>query len=226
MPGSERLSEAIDEWMAVLSRRRPVFHSEFDFQFALCDVMEKAGVTRIRLERMVPLPGNPRFEIDIMGYLDENTPLALELKYPKERFAGTVSSDGYDESFILPCSNAFDLDAHGIWKDASRIEKLLAAEVVKVGALIALSNYEFWDQAKFRHGTQRYDFRLWQGREVAAGTVLRFPAATQREYLPIELTSSYRCDWRRYSEPPGADFRYLVLEPASGHTVSGAFAYR
>lgn len=123
MPDSETLSEAIGEWMAVLSRRRPVFHSEFDFQFALCDVMEKAGVSRIRLERMVPLPGNPRFEIDIMGYVDENTPIALELKYPKERFVGTVNSDGYDEYFNLPSSNAFDLDAHAIWKDASRVEK-------------------------------------------------------------------------------------------------------
>lgn len=92
-------------------------------------------------------------------------------------------------------------------------KRLLAAEIVKAGALIALSNFGFWDRSKFRHGTQRYDFRLWQGREVEAGTVLRFPEATQREYLPVQLRSPYRCNWRQYSEPLGADFRYLVLEP-------------
>lgn len=86
--------------MRTLSRRRPIFHSEFDFQFALCHVMEQAGVRRVRLERMVQLAGNPRFEIDIMGCLNEVS-IALELKYPKNRFVGTVSSDGYDEAFQL-----------------------------------------------------------------------------------------------------------------------------
>jgi hypothetical protein len=101
MSGIGSLSEAIDQWMTVLSRRRPVFHSEFDFQFALCDVMAHAGVRRIRLERMVQLPGNPRFEIDIMGHLGHE-PIAIELKYPKERFVGSVMSDGFEESFDLP----------------------------------------------------------------------------------------------------------------------------
>jgi hypothetical protein len=129
MPAVERLSEAIDQWMTILSRRRPVFHSEFDFQFALSEVMAHAGVSRIRLQRMVQLRG-PRFAIDIMGCLNE-VPIALELKYPKKRFVGTVRSDGYDEPFNLPSSDAFDLDAHAIWKDASRIEGLIAAEIVK-----------------------------------------------------------------------------------------------
>jgi hypothetical protein len=202
--------------MSALARQRPIFHSEFDFQFSLCDVMEQAGVTRIRLERMVQLAGNPRFEIDIMGYIDENISIALELKYPKERLIGTVSSDDYhDESFNLPSSGAFDLDAHGIWKDASRIEKLLVAEIVEAGAVIALSNYKFWDERRHKRGTQAFDFRLWQGREVDAGAVLHFPEATQRQYLPVELRSPYLCDWQRYSEPLGSEFRYLVLAPES-----------
>ncbi len=215
MPGTERLSEAIEHWMTILSRRRPVFHSEFDFQFALCNELEHAGVSRIRLERMVQLTGNPRFRVDIMGQV-EDTPIALEVKYPKKRFVGTVSSDGCDESFNLPSSGAFDLDAHAIWKDASRIEELLAAEIVEAGAVIALSNFDFWDQRKHRHRTQAYDFRLWQGREVEAGTVLSFPDSAKwvtREYSPVQLRCSYRCNWRQYSEPLGADFRFLVLEP-------------
>jgi hypothetical protein len=167
---------------------------------------------------MVQLPGNPRFEIDIMGYVDEETPIALELKYPKERFVGTVRSDSYDESFDCLPSGAFDVDARNIWKDASRIEELLAANTVKAGALIALSNFKFWDQRIHKQGKQAHDFRLWQGREVDAGTVLSFPESAKwvtREHSPVELRCSYRCDWRRYSEPLGSDFRYLVLAPES-----------
>jgi hypothetical protein len=159
MSGIGSLSEAIDQWMTVLSRRRPVFHSAFDFQFALCDVMAHAGVSRIRLERMVQLPGNPRFEIDIMGHLGHD-PIAVELKYPKERFVGSVMSDGFEESFDLPSSGAFDIDARAVWKDASRIEELVNAGIVTTGAVIALSNYAFWDPGKHRQGTQAYDFRL------------------------------------------------------------------
>ncbi|WP_156673184.1 hypothetical protein [Mycobacterium sp. E3251] len=213
MAGIEELSEAIDQWMTVLSSRRPVFHSEFDFQFALCDVIARAGVTRIRLERMVQLPDSPRFEVDIMGCLN-GLPMALELKYPKKRFLGKVSTDGYDELFNLPSSGADDLDAHAIWKDAARIEKLMAAEIVEAGAVIALSNFEFWDQRKHRQGTQAYDFRLWQGRELEAGTVLNF-TEPKGAHSPVELRYSYLCDWHPYSDPLASDFRYLVLAPGS-----------
>lgn len=216
MPSSEDLLAAIHQWMKALTGRRPIFHSEFDFQFALCHVMEEAGVSRIRLERMVQLAGNPRFEIDIMGYIDDETPIALELKYPKKRFAGVVRSDGFDETYNLPSSDAFDVDARGIWKDASRIEELITGEIVKAGALIALSNYAFWDERTHKQGTHAYDFRLWQGREVAAGTVLRFPESAKvatRESSPVQLRYPYRCDWHQYSAPLGSDFRYLVLAP-------------
>lgn len=216
MPNSRDLLAAIHQWMKTLSSRRPVFHSEFDFQFALCKVMDEAGVNRIRLERMVQLAGNPRFEIDIMGYIDDETPIALELKYPKQRFAGSVTSDGYDESYSLPSSAAFDVDARGIWKDASRIEELIAAQVVKAGALIALSNYALWNERSHKQGTHAHDFRLWQEREVAAGTVLHFPESAKlaaRESSPVRLRYPYRCDWHQYSQPLGSDFRYLVLAP-------------
>ena len=140
------------------------------------------------------------------------TPMAFELKYPKKQFVGTLSADGYDEAYNLPSSGADDLDAHAIWKDAARIEKLIAADIVKAGAVIALSNFEFWDQRKHRQGTQAHDFRLWQSREVEAGTVLSFPEPKQA-HGAVQLRYSYRCDWRPYSEPLGADFRYLVLAP-------------
>jgi hypothetical protein len=202
--------------MRTLASQRPVFHSEFDFQFALSKVMEQAGVSRIRLERLVQLHGNPRFEIDVMGYLHRRTPIALELKYPKDRFVGTATSDGFTEDFYLPSSGAFDVDARNIWKDVSRIEELLAAEMIGAGAVITLSNYKFWDQRRHKQGTQAHDFRLWQNRETDANVVFAFPESAKwvrQEHSPVLLRHPYRCDWHHYSEPLGADFRYLVLAP-------------
>jgi hypothetical protein len=126
-------TESISAWMSQLAVVRPVFHSEADFQFALSKIMADDGVAGIRLERSVPTPGGPRFKVDIVGYLDADTPIALEQKCPKAKFLGEVRSDGYVESFALSASDAFDLHAHGIWKDTNRIEALIAAGIVKAG---------------------------------------------------------------------------------------------
>jgi hypothetical protein len=220
MMDSGRLAPHIMGWMQSLALRRPVFHSEFDFQLALSTVMERAGVERIRLETMVRLDGNPRFEIDIVAYLN-GVPIALELKYPKASFTGTVPADGYDEYYDLPTSGAFDIDARGVWKDASRIEALIGSEHVKAGAAVVLSNYPFWSDRSHRQGTQAHGFRLWEAREAARGTTLEFPDSakwTTSDHGSVHLNSSYRCQWHPFSTPAGVgknDFRYLILEPES-----------
>jgi hypothetical protein len=216
-PAQQRnIAESISVWMSQLAAVRPVFHSEADFQFALSKIVADSGVARIRLERSVPTPGGHRFKVDIMGYLDAGTPIALELKYPKARFVGEVHSDGYVESFALPDSAAFDLDAYGIWKDANRIEVLIAAGIVKAGAVIGLTNYAFWAGRSHKFGTQGHEFRLWQDREVSPGTELRFPETARwgtKDYAPVRLRSHYRCSWRPYARPCGQEFRYMVLTP-------------
>jgi hypothetical protein len=217
------LAESISVWMTQLAVVRPVFHSEADFQFALSRIIADGGVTRIRLERSVSTPDGRRFKVDIMGYLDEETPIALELKYPKAKFVGEVCSDGYVESFSLSASGAFDLDAHGIWKDANRIEALTAAGIVKAGAVIALTNYAFWSGGSHKLGTQGHEFRLWQDREVNPGTELRFPESVRwvsKDHVPVRLHGQYRCSWRPYAEPCGADFRYMVLTPYSSSSLA------
>lgn len=219
MSDNDALLPRIAEWMNALARQRPVFHSEFDFQLALSLVMEKVGVERIRLERLIQLGEQARLEVDIMAYLN-GLPIALELKYPKERFVGRVKSDGHDEEYHLPTGGAFDIDARNIWKDVSRIETLIDAGEVAKGAVVVLSNCPFWQGTLHKEGTQAFDFRLWEGREVSAHSVLRFPENLtwyrEKEHGPVELVHDYRCHWHPYSIVEGGgktEFKYMVLEP-------------
>jgi hypothetical protein len=110
--------------METLKHRRPVFHSEADFQFALAWVMAEDAVERIRLERRVKLAGRRAMQLDITGYVD-GEPVLVELKYPKERFVGTVLADGHPEEFDLASSGAPGDSAITFWKDVSRIETLI-----------------------------------------------------------------------------------------------------
>ena len=154
-------------------------------------------------------------EIDIMGVLGGNR-IALELKYPKKHFSGTVISEGEPEDFDLPASGAPDVDSAAIWHDAERIERLLDEGTVAMGAAIALSNYPFWSDATLRLGTKAYAFRLWEGRDVQHEVLQWDGAAISYDTGPVTLTSRYDITWYDFNPAghlKGTQFKYLILEP-------------
>jgi hypothetical protein len=106
-----------------------------------------------------------------------------------------------------------------LWKDVSRTEKLIDAGRMTAGAAVMLSNYHYWQEGAHGPATQVYDFRLWEGREVPAGSVLNIPQGTTwAKNASAELRSNYHCEWRPYSlleGTPQTEFRYMVLEPAA-----------
>ncbi|MBT2269799.1 hypothetical protein [Rhodococcus erythropolis] len=220
---SHPLATHIAAWMEDLSKSRPVFHSEIDFQLALSREMLDHGVKQVRLERRLNLPeplrGKVRPEIDIMAILDGSR-IAIELKYPKERFSATLISPDGPEDFDLRPSGAFDEDASAIWHDAERIEQLLRHGMIDAGAAIALTHFTFWDATKHREGTKAHDFRLWSGRRVQPGLLEWHNAAASYATDPVRLTSYYDCRWQTYSTPEQSQFRYLILEPET--SVIGA----
>ena len=209
-------------WINKLSETHPVFHSEADFQFALSRVMSADGVGHLRLERRHHLSGPPlqsrrHLNIDIMGRIGDQR-IALELKYPKKSFTGTVLIEGEPEEFDLPSGGAFDLDAAAIWRDAERIERLLADDVIDAGAAVTLSNYPLWSDASLGVGTKAYAFRLWEGRRLSQEVLAWDSAAPGPEQGAVSITSTYVCNWLDYSNPTGQTgqsqlFRYLILEP-------------
>ena len=146
----------------------------------------------------------------------------MELKYPKERFVGTMLADGHPEEFDLASSGAPGDSAITFWKDLSRIETLIDSGVMKAGAAVVLSNCHYWKQGAHGAATQVYDFRLWEGRELPAGSVLRIKAGTTwAADASAELRAHYCCEWHPYSDLGKAEFRYLVLEPhQSSYTLA------
>ncbi|MFM8857068.1 MAG: hypothetical protein ACKOI2_07650, partial [Actinomycetota bacterium] len=190
---------------------------------ALRAVMMADGAARVRLERRYRVHGSEsgrrrHIEIDVMARL-EGQRIALELKYPKARFSGSVLADGEIEDFDLLPGGAPDVDAAAFWRDVERIEWLLANDVIDSGAAIVLSNYPFWSSDTLKAGTQAHAFRLWGGRS-ASHEVLSWGDAENPEHSPrVLLGSSYECNWLDYSNPIGqsgnAVFKYLALESAA-----------
>jgi len=212
--------------METLSARRPIFHSEADFQLALAMVMsEDVRVSRIRLERRIalrePLRDRAHVNVDVVARLD-GQPVALELKYPKRKLECTAFADGELEDFELP-EGAYDVDAPEFWHDAARVERLIAESEIAAGAAVMLSNYVLWEPERLM-GTRSkaHEFAVYNMRVVQAGQSLAWRDATAAvDTGPVRLNNEYRCVWRPYSTVGecNTEFRYLVLEPGRSGRV-------
>lgn len=209
--GTRVTSTALDvpTLMATLARRRPVFHSEADFQHALAWEIQLAHPNAaIRLESR-PTRG---VHLDLL-VVDAGRRSAIELKYLADRFEGSV----FGERFDLPRQGAHDISRHDACKDIWRLETMIANGFADAGAAIVLTN----DGGYWRRGTKDAPidacFRLHEGRTVE-GTLEWAPhagAGTTRSRLdPLPLRGTYRCRWAPYSQLDQAggrriEFRYL-----------------
>lgn len=195
--------------MAQLATRRPVFHSEADFQHALAwQIQIEHPNATIRLETR-PTRG---IHLDML-VVDAGSRTAIELKYLADRFEGVVLG----EQFALPRQGAHDISRHDVCKDIWRIETMIAEGYADKGAAIVLTN----DRGYWRPGTKADPidacFRIHEGRTVQ-GTLRWAPhagAGTTRSRLdPLLLQGTYPCRWTPYSrldraDVRGIEFRYL-----------------
>jgi hypothetical protein len=200
-----------------LAVRRPIFHSEADFQF------EFAWETK----QLVP-DANVRLEIRLMEgeHLDllvreRDHFIAIELKYPTRAWLG---QDSNGEDFRLLDHSAHDLRRYDILKDMARVERLVERGAASSGYTVVLTNDErYWspprravvgNDAMFRihDGAEAIGLRTWS--RDTAGTVGR-PG--------IELSGTYSFAWSAYSSvDTGARgiLRSLVVE--SPHPLNRA----
>ena len=128
--------------LTALAERRPVFHSEADFQHELAWlVRERYSDVGVRLERPVPLKGE-RGEVDIW-LRERDGPTAVELKYWTRRLELTERG----EIFALRDQSANDQRRYDIWKDVARIERLVDQQQAVSGYVIALTNdHLYWSE--------------------------------------------------------------------------------
>ena len=204
--------------LAALAERRPVFHSEADFQREFARTLgELHPDIEVRLEYPVPwvTPRGYRGSIDIwLREGDDAT--AIELKYWTRQ--SVFETDG--ERFDLR-DWAGDLERYEFWKDVERTERLVAEGHAASGHVIALTNHQgAWNKGLGNANDEA--FRLHEGRRIE-GTLdwaAKTAAGTKRGRPPITLQGRYVARWAPYSEPrrgePGGAFRCLLLDAGAG----------
>lgn len=196
--------------LARLAERRPVFHSEADFQHALAWQLQLDHPSAtIRLETR-PLAGRSVF-LDLALTLD-GVRTAIELKYLVRALVTEI--DG--ERFELRAQSAHDVRRYDVVKDLRRLEEVVDARAADVGVMVAITNDPaYWTPG--REGTIDASFRLHDGAALAgslgwaehagAGTT-----AKRTEFL--SLGGSYVTAWSDYSDTGDRSgrFRQLLLE--------------
>ena len=200
--------------MQELSKSRPIFHSEADFQHALAWLIHEAMPTnQIRLEYPFRRDGSTMY-LDIWLPTER---IAIELKYLTRELE--LDCDG--ELFALRNQAAQDTRRYDFLTDIQRLEDLadVKEEPTREGHAVLLTNEPtFWGSpVSGFESTNDADFRLHEDRELT-GELAWAPKAgkgTKRNREdPIRLKGSYTMRWQNYSENKGekyGEFRYLAV---------------
>ena len=131
------IAEKIKITLLELSKTRPIFHSEADFQFALALKLKEKDFD-IRLEKPYLL-NNKKLRLDIEIHNKKFEKYAIELKYKTKK----LLTDYNNEEFNLKSHYAQNDGAFLFWKDVYRINQLIKNDKqlnFKSGFVIFLTN--------------------------------------------------------------------------------------
>ncbi|MDE2817410.1 MAG: hypothetical protein OXM03_11140 [Chloroflexota bacterium] len=199
----------IHSLMARLSKRRPIFHSEADFQHALAwlihETMQECGV---RLEYPVKSEAHNPMHLDIWL---PNEEAAIELKYCTRQLALNWN----DETFDLKGQSAQDTRRYDFLKDIQRLEQVSP----KTGFAVLLTNDPLFWGLPTKEWNEAGDaaFRIHEGQIIQGESVWSHKASEGTKMgrvAPISLKSSYTMHWQDYWSFPkekSGHFRYLAV---------------
>jgi hypothetical protein len=195
----------LDEVMAHLAHRRPVFHSEADFQFAFAQAVVALDDTiEVRLEARQTIE---RAEyVDLACWTQEQRTL-MEFKYATARWEGT---DHNDEEYILRNHAAHDLARRYFIHDIHRLERFTSAQANTDGIAIMLTNEPgLWNDTG-RTGARDADFRIHEGRVLTGH--LQWGTGDAPKY-DQHLEGTYAFNWRDYFDldGPKGRFRWVAV---------------
>ena len=201
--------------MGRLSHKRPVFHSEADFQHAFAWELHTAmPECTIRLE--LPLDvGGKRLHLDLWAST-AGTWAAIELKYKTRALSVEVAG----ERFLLSGQAAQNLARYDFIKDIERLERITTIRHGAKGYAVFLTNDSaYWKRprnaAPVDAAYRIHDGRVilghvaWSGR-ASSGTI-------KGREEPIDLIGEYRIAWHGYSSPSPSNhgsLRYAVVAVA------------
>ncbi len=203
----------IENIISELQKKRPVFHSEADFQHALAwEIQCHYPMAAVRLEIH---PGR----IGLREYVDiwvkyENTVYAIELKYKTSKIDLVYG----DEEFHLLNQAAQDIGRYDFIKDIVRLERFVGSNPGTIGYALILTNDNTYWRASKNLATTDAHFRIHDGRTLNGE--LKWSEATGEGTMkgrenPLVLNSSHQIRWIDYSafaEKGPSKFRYVLLK--------------
>lgn len=207
------------EMLSKLSRSRPIFHSEADFQHAVAWEIHKHWQNcSMRLEFKPPYLNN-RIYLDIWA-TQEDTIIAIELKYKTRRFHVNVE----EETFNLLDQSAQDIGRYDFMKDIQRLEEIVFDRNDIVGYAIFLTNDSAYWSTPRDNQTVDASFRIHQGRsltgELSWGSRASEGTMRGREEK-LHIRGIYKLNWQDYSKISLGSygmFRSLLVKIDSGYS--------
>jgi hypothetical protein len=181
-----------------LSLKRPLFHSEADFQHELAwEIHLQYPGAKLRLEKP---SGNPekKERIDIEVILNNQITM-IELKYKKTK----LEYNHIDEHFRLSNDGAQDITRYDFIKDILRLEEYIDRNPEAVGYAIILTNDDLYHRDS--NGKCSAAFFINEGRELKKGIEMNWHENTSigtkksREKGHV-LSNDYNIKWEKYSE--------------------------
>lgn len=197
-----------------LASRRPVFHSEADFQHALAwKLHQREPLAQVRLEYRPFTAERVYLDVMVRAVREPAETVALELKYRTRKLSATVAG----ERFELRDQAAQDISRYDAIYDIVRLERVVQQGEVDRAYAIWLTNDSAYWKPPTKSDAVDAEFRVHEGRTVS-GVLSWSPAAsvgtTRGRSEPLRLRGAYPVAWKTYStvtvERYGS-FRYAVV---------------
>lgn len=196
--------------MQELSKSRPIFHSEADFQLALFRLINnKRSDCQIRMEEPFSVGEKSKRRVDIWLPRDG---VAIELKY----FTKYLRVCHNSEPFALKEQAASDLSRRLFVNDVKWLEQLLhkGKSGAQEGYTIFLTNDPLLWKCSGRGSTSNYrHFRIHEG-SALCGHLPWLNGGVENSTYSVRLCGSYTMRWQDYSNYSKAkygEFRYLLV---------------
>ena len=191
-----------------LASRRPVFHSEADFQHELAwEIRVQFPEIGVRLER----PLDEFFGATDLVLFEGRAAFGVELKFCSR----ATRLDCLEEVFRLKQHGAHPLRRYDICKDVQRMESFNARHQHGSAVIVLTNDSAYWkgngranvcDDAFRISESRTLQGHLDWGANASAGT-------RRKRESPIDLVGSYNLKWKPYSEVDGkrGQFQYLLI---------------
>jgi len=203
-----QLADSIDlgALLGRLALRRPVFHSERDFQVALA---WEAKLADPDIDVYLETRPADRAHLDV-AFEKAGRYTAVELKYLTRGWSGEVNGQHYN----LKTHGAHDRGRYGVVRDVWRVEQF-ASRPNSNGAVVVLTNDPSYLRPSSR-ASRDAAFRIHDG-AVLAGLRAWDGSPPSRDMVDLKLAGSYQLQWSDYSTGDiGPRLWQLVIEVDRG----------